>query len=497
MLFVAHMRSPREQPRLSRSAGPVWTNITVNATGQASVSGNALLPKTPETFAFDGDGNLVQDGLWSYTWDAENRLIAIESGTGVPPVARQRVEFAYDWQGRRTQKVVSTWNGSAYVPQYTNRFVYDGWNLAVTLASDLSPLASFTWGLDLSGSLHGAGGVGGLLWMTIPSGTNAGMYFYAYDGNGNEMALVSAADGSIAARYEYGPCGEVIRATGPMAKANPLRWSTRYQDDETDIVMYPGRPYRDGRFLTRDPAQEMGGPNPYCFVGNNPISRYDALGLWGSDVHNGGTTGWANQLGIASDTSSSIGAADEDIDNIYNPTTVADYTWSWHFNRATSGDSRLTHRDQMVRLAERLCKNPTDNASQAAVYLGYGLHPLQDWVAHADYNRKAELPLNSSAGLDTIWLWHNWAGGGYFPAQYPDSAGLDANGPDGRATADVMHWLTIANGEKVGWTEYHGGNQRITLTEKLTKELLSGFQDYVRANAKPCGECRKKFLQDN
>lgn len=213
-------------------------------------------------------------------------------------------------------------------------------------------------------------------------------------------------------------------------------------------------------------------------------------------MHNGRTTEWANQLGIASDTSSSIGAADEDIDYIYNPTTVADYTWSWHFNRATSGDSRLTHRDQMVRLAERCCKNPADNASQAAVYLGYGLHPLQDWVAHADYNRKAELPLNSSAGLDTILLWHNWAGGGYFPAQYPDSASLDANGPDGRATADVMHWLTIANGEKVGWTEYHGGDQRIKLTEKLTKELLSGFRDYVRANAKPCGECRKKFLQE-
>jgi len=28
-----------------------------------------------------------------------------------------------------------------------------------------------------------------------------------------------------------GPFGEVLRATGPMAKANPFRFSTKYQDD--------------------------------------------------------------------------------------------------------------------------------------------------------------------------------------------------------------------------------------------------------------------------
>jgi RHS repeat-associated protein len=281
MLFVAHMKSPREQPTVSRSAGPVWTNITVNATGQASVSGNALLPKTPETFAFDADGNLVQDGLWTYTWDAENRLVSMQSVSSVPSAAKRKLDFAYDRQGRRTQKVVSTWNGSAYVPQSTNRFVYDGWNLAVTLASDLSPLASFTWGLDLSGSLHGAGGVGGLLWMSIPSGTNAGMYFYAYDGNGNVMALVNAGDGSVAARYEYGPFGELLRATGPMAKANPIRWSTKYQDDEMDLIMYPYRPYSapNGRFLCKDPIGEWGGLNLYGFVGNDPVRLVDPLGL--------------------------------------------------------------------------------------------------------------------------------------------------------------------------------------------------------------------------
>ena len=31
--------------------------------------------------------------------------------------------------------------------------------------------------------------------------------------------------------HGYGPFGEVVRVTGPMAKINPLRFSTKYQDD--------------------------------------------------------------------------------------------------------------------------------------------------------------------------------------------------------------------------------------------------------------------------
>jgi len=161
------------------------------------------------------------------------------------------------------------------------RFVYDGWNVAAILNSDFSLFTSFAWGLDLSGTLQGAGGVGGLLWMTVPSGPNAGRYFCAYDGNGNVMALVSAADGSVAARYEYGPFGEVIRATGPMARENPFRWSTKYSDDETDLVMYPHRPYSPstGRWLSRDPIGERGGLNLYAYVFNDPVNEVDPYGL--------------------------------------------------------------------------------------------------------------------------------------------------------------------------------------------------------------------------
>jgi len=74
------------------------------------------------------------------------------------------------------------------------------------------------------------------------------------------MALANAADGSVAARYEYGPFGEVLRATGPMAEINPFRSSTKYHDDETGLVYYGYRYYDPGtgRWPNRDPLGEPG-----------------------------------------------------------------------------------------------------------------------------------------------------------------------------------------------------------------------------------------------
>jgi len=58
-------------------------------------------------------------------------------------------------------------------------------------------------------------------------------------------------DISTNATYEYGPFGEPICASGTMAKANPIRWSTKYTDEETDLVYYGYRYYSTslGRWL--------------------------------------------------------------------------------------------------------------------------------------------------------------------------------------------------------------------------------------------------------
>ena len=151
---------------------------------------HVLVAKTPQSFSYDLDGNLTSDGLWSYTWDAEKRLVlmTLTNVTGMPNAERKQLQFAYDFMGRRLNKIVSTWNGSAFVPQSTNRFVSDGWNPIAILNSSFSLLNSFVWGLDLSGTMNGAGGIGGLL-LVVDHGTNTTSHFAGYDGNGDVTAL--------------------------------------------------------------------------------------------------------------------------------------------------------------------------------------------------------------------------------------------------------------------------------------------------------------------
>ena len=103
----------------------------------------------------------------------------------------------------------------------------------------------------------------------------------AFDGNGNVMALVNLLDSTTSTEYAYGPFAEPLQATGPMAKTNPLRFSTQYTDDVTGDLNYLFRPYstRQGRWLSRDPVSEAGGFNIYAMVDNHSVASLDFLGL--------------------------------------------------------------------------------------------------------------------------------------------------------------------------------------------------------------------------
>ena len=265
--------------------GAFWLPVTVTASQGATnetSTGHLFLPATPETFTHDLDGNLTGDGRWSYTWDAENRLLGMvtlsaATNAGAP---RQTIAFTYDWQGRRIRKTVSNWIAGDWSLITDHRFLYDGWNLLALLDQTNGLVQSFIWGLDASGTMQGAGGVGGLLAMTVHTGPNAGTYFYCYDGNWNVVGLVNAANGALAARYEYGPFHELLRATGPLARQNPFLAATKYYDWETGLYYYGYRYYSPstGGWLSRDPIGEMGGPNLYTFIGNRPILGVDTLG---------------------------------------------------------------------------------------------------------------------------------------------------------------------------------------------------------------------------
>ena len=252
----------------------------------AEVEKSEYLPPNPESFKYDLDGNLEQDSRWFYKWDAENRLvemktrpIALNAG-----VSRQKLEFIYDSQGRRFSKKVYDWdNGpSSYVLTSEFLYFYDGWNLIAEFkslqTSNFELHTSYVWGADISGTMQGAGGVGGLLMVTDAEGLT---YYPSFDGNSNVMGYYAADTGESVAEFEYGPFGELIRATGEKKDAFNFRFSTKYEDAETGLLYYGYRYYNaeTGRWLNRDPIGEHGGLNLYCMVGNNPINLGDLLGL--------------------------------------------------------------------------------------------------------------------------------------------------------------------------------------------------------------------------
>jgi RHS repeat-associated protein len=271
----------RKELSLNNSSAALWQSVSVGASdgGSTNQSGNVSMGQTPELFSYDADGNLTNDGRWAYVWDAENRLLSMTAPASAPSGSRKALHFGYDPKGRRISKVVSNWTGSAWVRALDEKYLYDNWNLIAVLNGTNNGLGkTFLWGTDLSGSMQGAGGVGGLLAVKVV-GNSVG--FAAYDSNGNVAGLINAADGIEAARYEYGPFGEVVRSSGPSAMDNPFRFSTKFNDDEGECIYYGYRFYQvsRGRWISRDPKEEPGALNLYMFGGNNAVCSVDALGL--------------------------------------------------------------------------------------------------------------------------------------------------------------------------------------------------------------------------
>jgi len=240
-------------------------------------------------FDYDDDGNLTDDGRYTYTWDAENRLIALERKQ---PRADgdKRLTFQYDYLGRRVRKQVFAWATDHWQLATDESFIYNGWEVIEVVDALAGAtgelLTQYTWGLDLSGGLQGAGGIGGLLACEWPQTTGESKkYWFFYDANGNVGQLVKGADAAlpVAARYEYDAYGNPAAApTGTYADANPFRFSTKWRDDETGLYYYGYRYYSPGvgRWISRDPIAEDGGFNVYAANGNNLIDNVDSRGLF-------------------------------------------------------------------------------------------------------------------------------------------------------------------------------------------------------------------------
>ena len=249
--------------------------VSTNCRNEISaVTDRVFVAKTPEVFTCDADGNMTSDGRFTYTWNDENRMVSASNAEVV-------VTYAYDHRGRMIRKTIS--RGEAE-PQ-SIEYLWDGWNIiretrVTGLASHVSGLASNVtynlWGLDLDGTMQGAGGVGGLLAVI----RNGETYIPTYDANGNISEYLSASDGTVAAHYDYSPFGEQLISSGPLASAFTHRFSTKPWCPVTGFCEYQMRKYRPdiGRWMSRDPIGENGGENLHAFCGND-LGLVDYLGL--------------------------------------------------------------------------------------------------------------------------------------------------------------------------------------------------------------------------
>ena len=243
--------------------------------------------------SYDANGNILQANGFVLAWDDENRLASATKEND------KRYEFVYDGQSRRRIKKSFNWNGSTWNLTNERRYVYDGWNLVAELDAANNVVNTYAWGIDLSGSEQGAGGVGGLL-----SVNHLGSTYYAnYGGNGNVTRYVDST-GNVSYSCSYSPFGEAIEETG--SKPCSFGFSTKYTDEETGLVYYGYRYYEPetGRWLGRDPLTIIGGllalseiddkilfvnnikdhktnihSIVYIAMRNNPICHQDYLGL--------------------------------------------------------------------------------------------------------------------------------------------------------------------------------------------------------------------------
>jgi RHS repeat-associated protein len=165
-----------------------------------------------------------------------------------------------------------------------------------------TPTVTYTRGRDLSGSLAGGGGIGGLLARShgYSGGNWSSHNAYHADGNGNVTALVNSA-GALQASYRYDPYGRYLAGGGTLASANVMRFSSKpwvgFAGSATSGLYYYGYRFYDPylqRWINRDPIADIGfmtwlgnhnivspadEPNRYMSFRNTPVNRFDPHGL--------------------------------------------------------------------------------------------------------------------------------------------------------------------------------------------------------------------------
>ncbi len=249
-----------------------YTAIAQDSYGRTSSNSVTVNLQATNSYSYDLNGNLLSDTNRNFAYDDENQL------TSVWVTNIWREDFVYDGKFRRRIEKDFAWQSGTWIQTNEIRFIYDGNSVIEERNGSNIPQVTYT----RSGSTLLARTDYG---QEIPGAPTTAYYYL--DGNANVMMLIYANQ-IVAAKYLYGPFGETLSLSGPLAPFNTYRFASKEWSDRAGIY-YFGRRYYDPiliRFLNRDPLAEQGGINLYAYVGNNPINIIDPLGLCYGDWWN-------------------------------------------------------------------------------------------------------------------------------------------------------------------------------------------------------------------
>lgn len=223
------------------------TSITQNASTQnySYTAANAITAGT-----YDANGSPTALGGNTYTWDGANRLVSFNGSSGTTST------FTYNGLGRLV-RVVDTSNGNV-VADHSYLWCGAALCLAHNNAQSGSPVST----------------------QYFPQGAVIGSvpYYYVRDGLGSLRELIGAG-GAIAAQYDYDPYGNQTVLSGTIG--SDIGYAGYFNHAASGLEFALARAYDPvhARWLNRDPLGELGGINLYAYVGDNPVTLEDPLGL--------------------------------------------------------------------------------------------------------------------------------------------------------------------------------------------------------------------------
>jgi RHS repeat-associated protein len=225
---------------------------------------------------YDHNGNQTDDDIFTYQWDAGNRLRAVTRKADSLLIAT----YAYDAEGRRIQKTTS--NSGAL--NATVRFYLDGnKEIEERNASDVL-LQQYIYGAYIDEPL--------VLDRNLDADNNAigpsdQRLFFHQNALHSVFALTDRS-GNTVESYQYDAYGRpavfipLSTQSSSSAVGNPFLFTGRRLDSEAGLYHYRKRYMNmdQGRFITRDPLGDEDGMGLYEYTKENPLNASDPFGMF-------------------------------------------------------------------------------------------------------------------------------------------------------------------------------------------------------------------------